>query len=271
MESVSITLSESDNDTNNESNIDTESVIETDSIHDTICTYTCLEHCILIGGAVMAGNCAEEGFKCCDLGTTDVIADSDTDTYTNTDADTDTGITPDTTSEALSDECSMDSEITYILHQAQAPTADQKEAYDLITEAMDTAVWYYSCYTNITEHIDVYYNPSVETAQANITGPVIEFGSRASMNHITAMHEISHTVGVAYYSWSTMFNEGVWKGEQANTLIKEVDNDPSAVIYGDKMHFWPYGLNFTTEVDSEQDLINHCRIVVALRADMGVF
>jgi hypothetical protein len=90
------------------------------------------------------------------------------------------------------------------------------------------------------------------------------------MNHITAMHEIAHTVGVAYYSWQSMFQDGFWIGERANNLLKEIENDPEARIRGDRMHFWPYGLNYTHEVNSEEDLINHCRLVVALRADMGV-
>ena len=58
-------------------------------------------------------------------------------------------------------------------------------------------MYYYNCYTDIVKELNVQYNPSVATADGNINGS-IRFGSRDSMNHITAMHEIAHTVGIAY-------------------------------------------------------------------------
>jgi hypothetical protein len=143
---------------------------------------------------------------------------------------------------------------------------------DLIEAAMDEATYYYNCYTDITKSLSIDYDPGVPTAEGNVDGH-ISFGSRASMNYITAMHEISHTVGVAYYSWNTMIVGGIWQGEIATSTLRALDGDPTAEVHGDTQHFWPHGLNYTTEVPTdnpEPELIAHCTMVVALRQDMGV-
>ena len=90
------------------------------------------------------------------------------------------------------------------------------------------------------------------------------------MNHVTAMHEVAHTVGVAYYSWTSMFDNGIWTGSIATETLREIDRDPAAEVHGDTQHFWPYGLNYESEGSTEHDLISHCLMVEALRADMGV-
>ena len=51
--------------------------------------------------------------------------------------------------------------------------------------------------------------------------------------------------------------------------LRELTGDPSAELHGDTQHFWPYGLNYTTEVSSDEDLIRHCLIVDAMQADFG--
>ena len=64
-----------------------------------------------------------------------------------------------------------------------------------------------------------------------------------------------------------MMDGGVFKGEKAQALLKEIDG-PEAELHGDSQHFWPYGLNYASEVKSEQDLINHARIVEAMYQDI---
>lgn len=40
-------------------------------------------------------------------------------------------------------------------------------------------------------------------------------------------------------------------------------------LRADRMHFWPYGLNFDNESDKKSDL-RHVKMVEAARKDMGI-
>ena len=158
--------------------------------------------------------------------------------------------------------------VTYTIEMVSNPTADQRDAYEKIKTAMDKAVSFYNEYTTITKNLKIVYEPSVATADGNING-TIRFGSnRSYMNHITAMHEIAHTVGVGTTSkwWSLIVNK-VYTGANGTAEIRAITGNNSAVINGDNTHFWPYGLNYTSEVKSDQDLINHCKIVEAMKKD----
>lgn len=157
--------------------------------------------------------------------------------------------------------------VTYTIVKAQNPNADQQDAYKRIEEAMETAVFYYNKYTTITKHITVIYEPSVPTADGNING-TIRFGNKSYMNHVTAMHEISHTVGVGTTNaWRNLIVGGVYTGKNATEELKTITGDSNAVLKGDSQHFWPYGLNYVHEAESEADLINHCKIVNAMKKD----
>lgn len=166
--------------------------------------------------------------------------------------------------------CPSAGHITYTLNKATNPTADQADAYRRITSAMDQALTTYNCYTNVTKALNVSYNPSVATADANINGS-IRFGAKSTMQKITAMHEISHTLGVGTSgSWSPRISGGIWTGSAATAQLRTLTGDQAAVVHGDRQHFWPYGLNYTSEVKSDADLAIHCKLVVALRKDMGL-
>jgi hypothetical protein len=41
-------------------------------------------------------------------------------------------------------------------------------------------------------------------------------------------------------------------------------------LHADSQHFWPYGINQQNEVKSEADLVAHCQLVAAIRADLGL-
>lgn len=168
-------------------------------------------------------------------------------------------------------DCPAEGHVTYTLDRAPNPTPDQQSAYEAITAAMDHAVEYYNCYTNIEKELFVSYNPDVQTADGNVNGS-IRFGSRASMQFVTAAHEIAHTVGIAYYGFADLAPDDtkIWTGPIAVAKLREITGDPAAVLYADNTHFWPYGLNYETEYESEADLINHCLMVVAIRADLGL-
>lgn len=158
--------------------------------------------------------------------------------------------------------------LTYTLVRVSNPTADQQDAYNRITSAMNAAVAMYNGQTNLSRHVTVHYVPSVPTADANING-TIRFGSnRSYMNQRTAMHEIGHTFGVGTSSrWNQLIVNGVFTGANTTrTLRGMVGESPTAVIRGDSQHFWPYGLNY----NSEWSTVNgqrHARIVAAMKAD----
>jgi len=166
-----------------------------------------------------------------------------------------------------SSSCPFQGSISYTLARAASPTAAQTAAYDRITAAVDKALGYYNCYTDLTKELRVSYEPSVATADGNVNGS-IRFGSQDSMNYITAMHEIGHTLGVGSNEWARMLRDGVFTGPTATAKLREIDDDPSAEVHGDAQHFWPYGLNYTSEVKSEADLLAHCAMVRAIRADI---
>ena len=135
---------------------------------------------------------------------------------------------------------------------------------------MDSALGYYNRYTTLTKHLNVYYNTSVGTADANFNG-TIRFGSNRSYMVVhTAMHETAHTLGIGTTNEyrNLITNDKVFTGPLATAKLREITNDPNALLHGDAQHFWPYGLNYANEVKSEQDLINHCLIVNEMYKDM---
>jgi hypothetical protein len=162
--------------------------------------------------------------------------------------------------------CPRSGNVRYTLARAMAPTPDEQDAYERIARAMDEALVFYNCYTDLSLELRVAYVPSVATADGNVNGSM-RFGSRASMNTITAMHELGHTAGVGGARFQGLIQAGVYTGARATQVLRELEGDPSAELHGDAQHFWPYGLNYSTEVSSDEDLIRHCLIVDAMQAD----
>lgn len=158
--------------------------------------------------------------------------------------------------------------VSYTLHKSANPTADEQEAYKLITIAMDSAMYYYNKYTNLSKYINVYYSTGVPTAEASSNGD-LRFGKDRNYMYVgTAMHEIAHTMGMGTTSeYQKMMVNGVFQGQKAQALLREIDG-ADAELHGDSQHFWPYGINYRSEVHSEQDLINHAKIVNAMYQDI---
>lgn len=85
------------------------------------------------------------------------------------------------------------------------------------------------------------------------------------------MHEIAHTVGIGTAPrWPSMLVNGLFTGAHATRELRAITGKSADVLHGDAQHFWPYGLNYAREVTSEADPINHCRMVVAIRRDLGL-
>jgi hypothetical protein len=171
--------------------------------------------------------------------------------------------------------CTPTGHLTYTLARAASPTADQADAYNVITCAMDMAVAYYNCYANITGSVRVSYDTGVSTADGNINGSIRFGAGRGYMQCATAMHEIGHTQGIGTAAqWASHVSGGLFVGTNTAaqlqainaTLAKPLDT----AIHADGMHFWPYGLNYESEATGTDILIGHCQIVVAIRKDLSL-
>ncbi|KAK7977024.1 hypothetical protein PG996_003096 [Apiospora saccharicola] len=135
--------------------------------------------------------------------------------------------------------------INWTLEKAGNPTADQSDAYAKIESAMKLAAARHARLGSASKNIRVYYTPGVPTAEANYNGD-LRFGSnRAYMNERTALHEVSHTLGVGQTAaFDRKCASGDWR--TALPLLRSWDG-PSAKINCGGSHFWPYGLNYDTE------------------------
>jgi len=67
-----------------------------------------------------------------------------------------------------------------------------------------------------------------------------------------------------------MIREGLFTGERATAQLRMLSGKPDDVVHADSQHFWPYGLNYASEVKSDADLVGHCLMVTALRQDFGL-
>ena len=151
--------------------------------------------------------------------------------------------------------------VEYTLHKSSNPTEDELDAYQRITTVMDSAVYLYNKYTNLSKYINVYYAPGVPTAEASSNGD-LRFGeNRSYMVVPTAMHEMGHTMGIGTTSeYAATCVDGVFRNDKVQAKLREMDG-PNAELHCDRQHIWPYGLNQASEAKSEQDLINHVILV----------
>lgn len=135
-----------------------------------------------------------------------------------------------------------------------------------IVDAMDTAVTLYNKVGVFKKELTANNSPGTPTADANYAG-WINFGG--SINARVALHEIGHTLGIGTHdNWQANIKDGKWTGKHALEQLREFDGQ-DAVLSADRMHFWPYGLNFDHESNKENDL-RHVKMVLAMRKDMGI-
>ena len=135
-----------------------------------------------------------------------------------------------------------------------------------IIDAMDTAVALYNKVGVFKKELTANNSPGTPTADANYAG-WINFGG--SINARVALHEIGHTLGIGTHeNWQANIKDGKWTGKHALEQLREFDGK-DAVLSADRMHFWPYGLNFDSESNKEND-VRHVKMVLAMRKDMGI-
>jgi hypothetical protein len=170
--------------------------------------------------------------------------------------------------------CPFKGNVTYTLKASSDPAADQQ-----IKAAMDQAIFYYNCYTNLTRALTVSYESSVATADGNINGN-IRFGPSQYRTLRVAMHEMGHTFGIGTASnWNSFIDKGSsssgpWTGKngiaQRDALLPDHWQDSQRVLTADSHCFWPYGLSQDHDYTTEDDLIGHCMMIMAIRKDLGL-
>jgi len=158
--------------------------------------------------------------------------------------------------------------LTAIFNKPANPVGDELSFWNAIQPAVDSALWYFNTYTTGAKTYYVNYSPGTPTADDNADG-WMNFGSNGSYWNIrTVMHEMNHGMGNGTsWWWSTMIKDGVYQGKFATQALKMVQGDNNAVLYGDGMHFWPYGLNQNSEVSSSWDFVYNALIQEGMRKD----
>jgi len=146
------------------------------------------------------------------------------------------------------------------------------EYYRLISEAMDSACAYFNKYTPFVHDIYVYYSDGIPTAQASHLG-AIGFGSNTTYMWVgTAIHEMAHYFGSGTSTyWRELMSTKVWAGEVASSLVRSINGE---TLKGDTQHFWPFGINYRSEVtdlgsqeNQHQALIHTTKVIKAMLID----
>lgn len=158
----------------------------------------------------------------------------------------------------------VSAKITYTLQKAQNPSDDQRDAYARIESAMDKAIARYTRLTDADKDITVTYDSDTRTAEGGYSGHISFGKNRIYMKERTALHEISHTLGVGQTAaFDILCKAKDWI--ESLPMLREWDG-PGAQIHCIGGHFWPYGMNYDAEW-SEENADRHCRIVQAMLDD----
>ena len=155
--------------------------------------------------------------------------------------------------------------IDWELQRLSNPSDDQADAYTRIEAAMNLAAARYNRLApGASKIITVQYEPSVETADGNFNGNIRFGANRSYMNERTALHEISHTLGIGQtQAFNDRCSANNWPS--ATPLLQSWDGS-GAVINCGGGHIWPYGLNYDNEW-SETNADRHCQLINAMLAD----
>lgn len=156
-------------------------------------------------------------------------------------------------------------ELTYTITEATNPSTDEADAYAQIKSAMDAAIARHDANnSNATKTITVEYNTGVSTADGSFNGNIRFGADRAYMTERTALHEIAHTLGVGTTdAFTERCDANNWP--TATALLQSFDGADATISCGGG-HFWPYGLNYETEM-SETNANRHVDMVNAMIVD----
>lgn len=133
-----------------------------------------------------------------------------------------------------------------------------------ITDEMNWTINHTNTLAGYEGHVSVTYHPGTPTAEAGYRWR-IQFGG--SIGRRVALHEMAHWLGSGTYGeWGNYMVDGRWRGAITNARIKAFDG-PDAVQWGDRIHFWPYGLNYDNEFYETQ---RNVQLVSSQLGDMGL-
>ncbi|MGC4031786.1 MAG: PEP-CTERM sorting domain-containing protein [Tepidisphaeraceae bacterium] len=137
------------------------------------------------------------------------------------------------------------------------------------SDAMTAIVNRYNSYGNFGNYnIYCYYDAGIPTAQASYLGS-IGFGGTYPAERV-AQHESNHYLGSGTTTaWTNKFTSGLWTGAKVNALVAQFDGD-GEVLHQSGVHFYPYGLNYDTEVVNSSVLMRNIAIMYAIRQDTGL-
>lgn len=144
-----------------------------------------------------------------------------------------------------------------------------------IEAAMKTAVNWWNNLTSIHGvTFNVGFNSGTPTADCSYGGYIRVGANTAYQRTGTMLHEMAHGVGVGTHNpwWDGRMrsngNRGLWLGDRATAVLRFWENDNTATLTGDHIHFWPYGINGAHEDDGSDALyIIQSLIVQALGED----
>lgn len=148
--------------------------------------------------------------------------------------------------------CARKGNLTWGFWYGEEEEARKAGAADRIRIALDSACYYYSNYSLLSKHMNVNYEPGVQTADCNIEG-WLRFGPSSSYQWVgTTEHEIAHALGIGTASnWDSMFDaSGIWKGKNANRILRAMLDDQTYNVRKSGIHFYPGGINYSSEVTS---------------------
>jgi hypothetical protein len=155
---------------------------------------------------------------------------------------------------------------TYTFHRAKDPDEELKKIEEQCEKSLEEATKIYNKFTKLKIHLNVSYSPGTPTADCSFGGSMRLGHSR---NTRTVLHEMGHAFGVGTHgNWGKLLVNGLWQGKHANKLLQKFTGDPKAQLHGDRMHMWPYGLNYDTEVKSPEDFKRSCLMVEAVVQDL---
>ncbi|BCM93944.1 extracellular exo-alpha-L-arabinofuranosidase [Abditibacteriota bacterium] len=154
--------------------------------------------------------------------------------------------------------------MSYTLRPDTNPANAEKLAR--VVQAMNEAIGLYNAMGEFPKAVSAGYNSGTPTADGNYNG-TIRFGGQIGTR--VALHELGHVLGVGTHPrWGEFVKEGKWTGPYAVAQLRAFDG-PDVVLHADRMHFWPYGLNFDTE-DGAENRRRHVLMVAAFRRDLGI-
>lgn len=138
-----------------------------------------------------------------------------------------------------------------------------------IQSASEEAIGLWNEYTGIRGlYVSIGYGADTPTADCSYGGWMRVGPNVAYQSTGTLLHEMLHAIGVGTIgTWQNSFlrentTSGHWLGTRTTRALRFWDNSTTALLNGDGMHLWPYGINGAHE-DTHTQLLYIGNSVIA--------